>query len=334
MVELKTVEDGTLWDELVNSSSFATIFHEWKWLKAAEKHSGWKFYPVVCYKGMEPVSLFPVFYKRLKSINLVFSPPPKLAIPYLGPLILNDRNLRSSIVEYNYRRSIKALDEFFRELNADFVRIFTPPGLVDVRPFKWNNYKADPFYSYVIDLNRSSEELWMSIEKKLRQNIKKAKKVGFDIYEGGVRELKKVIELVNLRYSEQNKSSDVNVEYLLEIYNALSEKVKVVVVEFEGEVVTGIIDLAYRDKVSSWIGNPKVTVSGTYPNDLLNWHVIEKAQTSGYKKYEIIGANTERLSEFKVRYNPDLWLYFVVVKKNAKASIASTFYTMFGGKSK
>ena len=330
MIEVRVLEDKDLWNELIRLSTHATIFHEWDWLKEAEKHSGWRLFPLVCYKGMEPVCLLPVFYKKIKSLNLVFSPPPKLAIPYLGMLILNNSELKNSIIESNYRRSIGALNEFFKELNSDFVRIFTPPNFIDMRPFKWDGYSTEPFYSYAINLDRSREDLWMSLEKKLRQNIKKAKKQGFEIYEGGRRELKKVVELVNLRYSEQNRSSDVNLEYLLEVYGIFKDNVKVVVVDYEGEILTGIIDLAYRDRISSWIGNPKVTVSGTYPNDLLNWHVIENAQKRGYKKYEIIGANTERLSEFKARYNPDLWIYFLVAKKNLKGSIASALYSVVG----
>ncbi len=331
MVELEVLKDKEVWDELLTLSSHATIFHEWEWLKIAEKHSKWAFYPLVCFKGMEPVFVLPTFYKKLKTLNLIFSPPPGLAIPYLGPLIPNDASLKRSIVEHNYRSSLKAISEFLDSFNADYTRIFTPPNFSDVRPFKWNGFTAEPFYSYAIDLGRSREELWMSIEKKLRQNVKKAKRQNFEIYEGGVRELKEVVKLVNKRYDEQNRKADVNLEYLEDIYRAFRENVRVVVVEKDGEIITGIIDLVYRDCVSSWIGNPKVSVAGTYPNDLLNWHVIEKAHEEGFRRYEIIGANTERLTEFKVRYNPDTMLYFLLSKKNLKATLANGIYSFLGG---
>jgi len=332
LIKLEVVNDGYLWGELIGSSPYTTIFHEWRWLKVAEKHSGCELYCIAGYKGMEPVAVIPVFLKKAYGIKFAFSPPPSLAIPYLGLLILDYDVLKSSTVEFNYRQFLKVLDGFLRnELKADYIRIFSPPDLVDARPFKWAGYTVDPFYSYLIRLNRSLDELWMSLEKKLRQNIKKTRKLNFEMSEGGQKELEKVVELVNLRYRDQNRRAKVNPEYLKEVYRQFEENISVFVVEYEGEVVTGIVDLSYRNTVSSWIGNPKTTVSGYYPNDLLNWYALERAHRNGFVKYEIIGANTERLAEFKSKYNPDLRLYFLASKLGRKARVADYVYRIAGG---
>ena len=329
-VEIDLVRNAEEWNDFVQTSGNATIFHEWDWLRIAEEFSKSKLYPLAGYKGSEPVVIMPVFVRRSGGFRLAFSPPPHLAIPYMGPLVLNDTTLKTSIIEYNYRYFVRAFDEFVsNEINADYTRITTPPGIIDVRPFKWRKYESEPFYSYIINLKRSNDEIWMSLEKKLRQNVKKAGKLNFEIYRGGLKELMKVIDLVNSRYAEQNREPDVDPDYLKSIYGTFEDKVRVYVVEYESEIVTGIVDLAYRKTASSWIGNPKVTVSGTYPNDLLNWHVIRDSLNEGFEYYEIIGANTERLTEFKTRYNPGLNIYFMVTKAGVTARMAERFYRIF-----
>jgi hypothetical protein len=85
-VKIADEKDLEVWDKIVDSSEMGTIFHKLDWLRAAEKHTKTKLYPLIGYEGREVVSLFPVFYKKKAFIKMSFSPPPKCAIPFMGPV--------------------------------------------------------------------------------------------------------------------------------------------------------------------------------------------------------------------------------------------------------
>jgi len=74
MVELKIAknEDSEAWNNIVENSPQGTIFHTWKWLKIVEKHTNSKLYPIIGYKGTEPVGVYPLFFVKKKGIRLVF----------------------------------------------------------------------------------------------------------------------------------------------------------------------------------------------------------------------------------------------------------------------
>ena len=49
MVELEMANSNKaeMWDRLVVRSPHGAIFHTWKWLKIAEKHTNSKLYPII-----------------------------------------------------------------------------------------------------------------------------------------------------------------------------------------------------------------------------------------------------------------------------------------------
>ena len=104
MIEIRVIleEEAGEWDDLVNKSPQGSIFHTWRWLKIVEKHTNSKLYPLIGMKGNTPIGIFPIFFKK-KSLNMVFSPPPGSAIPYLGPAIVNYNALKQSKRESIYK---------------------------------------------------------------------------------------------------------------------------------------------------------------------------------------------------------------------------------------
>ncbi len=85
-VKIADEKELQMWDEIVDSSEMGTIFHKLDWLRAAEAHTKSKFYPLIGYEGQEVASLFPIFYMQKAFVKMAFSPPPKCAIPYMGPI--------------------------------------------------------------------------------------------------------------------------------------------------------------------------------------------------------------------------------------------------------
>ncbi|MBO8183041.1 MAG: GNAT family N-acetyltransferase [Archaeoglobus sp.] len=313
-VELKVVRgtDVEEWDRLVDQVSSGTIFHKWEWLKIAEKYTNCKLYPIVVYKKSTPIGLIPLFYQKKGPLRLVFSPPPHTAILYLGPLLVEYDTLKPSRMESNFIGFIDEVNNFITEkLRAGYVYISMPPGLYDTRPFKWNDYQIEPVYSYIFDLTKGIDFIWKRFDKKVRQDINRTLKRGVTIERGDREELGYIYDLLAGRYAEQGKLLTLPKKYLYSIFDSFADNLGIFVAKYNGEIITGLIDIYYKNKACSWIGNIKPNVKKITPNDLLNWEVIKYAHDHGLSFYEIMGAaGVKRLYAFHSKYNPELLLRF------------------------
>ena len=110
-IQLKIAQeqDAQLWDRIVESSQQGTLFHSWKWLKIAEKHTQTQLYPLMGIKGETVIGILPIFLMKKFGISAAFSPPPSTAIPILA---------QSSIVMTNINKAKKnPWIKIFREVS-------------------------------------------------------------------------------------------------------------------------------------------------------------------------------------------------------------------------
>jgi hypothetical protein len=324
---LRICTDQKEWDALADSVAHSTFFHRWEFLKTMEKHSGYKLHPLIGASGNASAGLYPLFYKKRSLLKTVFSPPPQCAVPYLGPLIVDYETLKQSKKESRFIDLQNAADEYMRtELKADYVSVTTCPGLQDARPLKWSAYSVEPLYYYHLDLSMGLEYVFDQLKKNLRQNIGKERKKGVEITEGTRDDLETVYDLLFERYRQQEKIVTVPKKYLLELYDRYHPgNMKVIVSKYRNETLGGIVDIYNKDRVISWIGNPKPVDDVCGSSDLLQWGAIEMACKSGAKSYEEIGASTERLCRYKSKYNPELKVYFTGKKHLSGMSKAAEY---------
>ncbi|KAF1075590.1 lipid II:glycine glycyltransferase FemX [Methanogenium sp. MK-MG] len=331
-VELYTADrnDSGEWDRIVHESSHGTIFHTRDWLDIAAAHSGFTLHPLMGSVNDEPVGLFPLFRKKIFGINLVVSPPPHTALLYLGPVVrfsaVQQQNKRESL----YVSFLDAVNDYIkRELKAQYVQIFLPPQLSDPRPFTWSGYTVKPEYSYVTDLSNGAEHLFQSLPKKKRQDINRAQKRGLTVETGGKNELEAVYNLMVDRYREQGRRVRVPIDYLFEIYAAYPENLKIFVARYEGDIVTGLIDILYENTLFSWIGNPKPLKNiSPSPNDLLLWEEIQYCCEQGLTSYVTMGAaGDERLhTYYSSKFNPHLDIRFSAKKCSSVVGCIESAY--------
>ncbi len=316
LITLKVCNDSEEWDQIVERSSYGTLFHTWKFLRIIEKHTASKLYPLIGLKGETVVGIYPLFLQKKAFLKMVFSPPPHSAILYLGPILVECSKIKPSKKESMHIGFQKSVDDFIlSELSANYVSVATAPGLSDSRPLKWSGYNVKPMYSYLLDLSKGEEYLWKQLTKNLRQNINKTKRKNVSIEKGSRKDLETIYELLTDRYNKQMKTVTVPKEYLFDIYDNFQENIKIFVARYDGEIITGGIDVWYKDKIISWIGSPKTSLKGISPNDLLFWETLKQGCESGFKQYEIIGtAGSERLHSYYSKCNPELLLWFSAVK--------------------
>jgi len=328
-IELKIADekDAEEWNKLVDISPHGTIFHTWKWLKIAEKYTSFKLYPIIGYKGTEPIGIFPLFYQRKALLKMVFSPPPHAAIPYLGPLLVEYDELKQNKKEDNLTGFQNSANLFiYKELRANYININLPLGLIDARPFIWGGYSADPNYHYSFDLSLGKSVLWQSLKKQTRKNIKNAvDKV--ELTEGKSTDLRFIYSSLERRYKEQNRVFGESFDYINDVYLNYSNNLQILMAKIDGEPIATLVNIFYKDKMLSWVGNAKTNLSGVYPNDLLMWKSIEYGCGEGYQIFYEIGANTPRLAQYKSNFNPSLVVGFTIKKSSPITKVIERAYS-------
>lgn len=317
-LKIAKAEDRKLWDKLVEKSPQGTLFHRWDFLKIIEKHSKARLCPIIGMKGADEIGVYPLFYKKSAMLRTVFSPPPHVAAFYMGPALSGEVSARKSRKTSMFAEFQQAADDYIsKDLKADYVSVHTVPDL-DCRPLKWTGYRLDAIYNYRFDLAIGPDRIWEGFDSEIKRGIKKTQAAGVSVEEGGKEEVAKLFDLMNDRYEEQGKTVSVPKQYLLEVYDAFADNLKIMVAKYNGEMVSGVMDIRYKGRYTGWIGNPKTDLHGIYPNNLLLWESVKCAHRDGAGRFDIVGAaGIHRLSRYYEGFGPDLMLNFAAIKYNS-----------------
>ncbi|NYT06600.1 MAG: GNAT family N-acetyltransferase [Methanomicrobiales archaeon] len=309
-------QDEEIWNGIVERSPHGSIFHLWRWLEITARHTGTAFHPLLGTVDGEPLCIVPLFVQQKGPLRLVFSPPPHAAIFGLGPLVAGWDEMVQDRRESVFEALVQETDRYIGTvLKAGYVQIALAYGFEDPRPFSWLGYSVEPAYDYVNDLSAGFEEVVAAMGRKSRQDLARAVRRGMHVEEGGQAEMEAVIGLMVERYREQHKMVTVSKEYLLELYDAFPKNIRVLVARQDGEIVTGLLDLAWKNRISSWIGNPKPRKKiSPSPNDLIAFEAIKIACDTGCGEYiTMSAAGNQRLHQYYAsKFNPHLKVRYTV----------------------
>ncbi|KAB1185122.1 MULTISPECIES: GNAT family N-acetyltransferase [Haloferax] len=308
-------DDFEAWDSYVEQSPMANLFHQAEALHIQERHSNTTLHPLVGKKGNQVVGIFPLFKKDKGPFSGVFSPPPPLWVPRLGPAMLNVDGLRQRKLESTANGFIEGCNSWIREnLQRNYVQIRTEAALADVRPFKWDGGDVVPEYTYVLDITPDADDLLMTFTSDARKSIRNSDTEGLTIEEGTVDDVGRILQQVKDRFEEQGEAFNMPIDFAVDLYESLPDgQIRPYVVRYEGTFVSGMLVYEYRDRMFRWQGGVRPDVDvGFSVTELLDWHIIQDGKSRGVTHYDLVGAGDSRLNRYKTKYNPDLELFFSV----------------------
>lgn len=327
-IAVSRVEGAELeeWDDHAESSPHATPFHRYSWLSALERHSATELHPLIGYKGQEPVGLFPVFELSTGPVSAAFSPPPKLNIPHLGPVLLNYRKLKQRTFERRHTRFIEGcLDWIDRELAPRYSHVQTAIEYDDPRPFDWNGFDVNPRYTYALDLSDDPDAVLERFMKSPRRTITNE---GEDcrVERVGVDGIDFILDQVEARYTAHGSSFDIEPAFVRELARALpDDEFRVYVGTVDGDRASGIIAPAHDGTIYFWLGGVKPETDVPI-NDHIHWKIITDGIANGETTYDFVGANTPRICRYKAKFNPRLASYYELEQTTPLTKVASTIY--------
>jgi hypothetical protein len=324
-MQISIIHEREVWDRFIDQSPGGTIFHKWDFLKTVEKHLGYKLLPYGFYVTDEILCAIPLFYKNIRGVKMLFSPPPQCGIPYLGfVLSRNCTNMKLSKKSQRMYEMGKVFSDEVDSLSPNYVSISLTPFITDVRPFKWNGFLTDPLYTFYFDLERSLEDICNGFNTSKRTAVKKMDKYNMKLVES--KDIKQFYNSSVDRYREQGLTFPiVSVAYLEELCSLYPSHIKVYsITDADDNMVGGVLASEHR-KVIMWMGSVKPSVKAPV-NEFLFWEFIKKSKSEGYQELEMGGADIPRLCAFKSQFNPDMYVNYRIYKKDLIGSMAEWFY--------
>ena len=322
------ITDQIQWDNFIDSSSHGLLYHKWDFLKLTEKYTGYELLPYGIYKGEELICVFPLFYKKIAGIKLLFSPPPQTGIPYLGPVMdKNFESMKQDKKEANLNLVVEEIDNEIKKIAPNYLSVVLVPGFLDIRPFQWLNYQMSPKYTYMIDLKPELKDIWEGFSNICRKNIRKGEDLKCQLVRSDDTSI--LTDLLTERYNEQGLNHAVDPAFLNEAINTYPKNLILNCLYDNDELIGSTLNQAYN-RYLGWMGLAKSNDS-KYKNinEFMIWQLIQEAKSLGFEKLEMSGANKQSLCSFRSKFNPQLELYFKISKKDILGKLAEKFYFNF-----
>jgi len=204
-----------------------------------------------------------------------------------GPLLVeSERGLNAAsllIEEYNKFAKKYALYSEIRNIydTLQFKSLFEIFG-----------YNFEDHLNFLIDLNKSKDEVWMQIHRSMRKNIKRAQKKGVIIEE--IEDKFYIQTFYNFLKEVYHdvKVPLADISLFESIFDILVSKgmAKFHLAKYNGEYIGGRLSFIYKKVIhADSVGVPR-KYKKLYPNPLLNWHVMMWGSENGYQTFDFGGA--------------------------------------------
>jgi len=170
-------------------------FHTPDGLSVLERHAPGQLHLYGGYKGDHLVALMPLFVRDLTVGRAIFSPPPSMGIPRLGPLVMPNSPKRRSQEKVNNRFVEGVLEDVDAHSQRTFLYILAGTDYEDPRPFTWEEFDVEPNFTYRLPVDEP-EEVLSSFSKSLRKDIRTGMELDMTIEREGVEGARIVYDLV------------------------------------------------------------------------------------------------------------------------------------------
>lgn len=286
------------------------------------------------FKGDQPVGLFPVVVQDRPVGRAVFSPPPGMGIPRLGPLVMPTSPKQRKRERVNRRFTEAVLDELDVDDSLTLFRSICTADYTDPRPYRWADMAVETNFTYLLDLDgRSPEEVKRSFSKSLRREIDDGAALDLEIHREGIGGARSVYDETKRRYEAQDRTFSLEWPYVRDLVTRLDDRSRVYVARTpEGRFLSGITVLYSNDAAYFWQGGTRTTYEDVEINSLLHWHlirdIIEESPIDSVTGYDLMGANTERLCRYKSKFGAELVPYYVTESSGPAMDVAKRAYRM------
>lgn len=320
------------WGEALPETGFE-VFHTPQMLDVIEEYTSGELRLLAGFDGDEPVALLPLFVRDGPvRATIVSSPPPSISIPHLGPILLGDGDGPEEQLTVNRRFAQAVLEDIDSDSTITLLWMVCSPEYHDPNPYRMAGLAITPRFTYQVDVSHSSfEDVSDGFSKTLRWEMRKGQELDVSIERGGLEEARAIHRGLTDLYEELDVNFRMGWEFLRDIVTSLGWRCRVYVARApDGERLSGIVVLYSNDKAYYWMGGRRASYENISVNNLLHRRIIDDIVNDppreSIETYDLVGANTERLCDYKSQFGGDLVQYYLIESNNALMNVAKRAY--------
>lgn len=296
-----------LWDALVETSPYGTIFHTSNWLTICKDSFNLDLNIYGCFDNDELVGGCSLFIHKLKGIFTIASSTCNMT-PYGGILVKRSASKKVREQEAFQNNVLKNILEHIEDQGFDRVSISNSPDFIDTRQFFSDNWIKDVNYAYYFDL---SEEIEAKMPKDMKRMIRKATQNDIKIKKQSNPQC--FYDLFKKTYERQQIVPPAQMKFFEKILNFLnnSHKGEMWIAEMPtGEVAAAEIIIWDDKRAYRWAATSNTELRIYNSTSLLLYNIFQDLKSRDFKEINLMGANTPNITQFVAGFNPKLVPYY------------------------
>lgn len=161
-------------------------------------------------------------------------------------------------------------------------------------------FKIKTIPTLIIPLNQSTDEIWKSIDNRIKRNIKKAQHNNILISRDDGQNMDMLAGIYK-NVCDRKGLTFHDFDYYRKISNVLNNDVKIRVfyAEYEGKTISAMSVLEYKEIINPWFGGTIDEFMSTGAGSLLYWEIIRYGIQMGFKVYDFLGLDIGPIAFYK-----------------------------------
>jgi serine/alanine adding enzyme len=287
------------WDLFVAARGDATFSHRWRWREIFRDAFGHDSEYLIARRGADISGVLPLvkFRSRLFGRFLV-------SLPFVndGGLLTCDEASSAALLEAAMRVA--------RDFGAEHIEL----------RHRCRRQSALPYRSHkvgmLLPLQSSAEAIWAGLDRKVRNQVRKAQKSGLEVVAGGAELVRDFYPV--FAHTMRDLGTPVYSRRLFEeVLGRFPQDVRIFTVRHDGRTIAGAVACSYHGACEvPWASSLK-DYRHLSPNMLLYWSMIERAAQEGHRVFDF-GRSTpdEGTFHFKRQWgaepHPLHWEYVLI----------------------
>lgn len=261
-------QEAAAWDAYVAGHAGATGYHRMGWTRVAHRAFGHVAYSLAAYDGAGIAGVLPLVHIRSRLFGRFL-----VSLPFVnyGGVLADSTEASQALIE--------EAEDLLRRTGADSIElrhVGSPRLGLSAKLHK---------VTMLLDLQNDPDALWRGLRDKVRNQVRKARKFGLTVEQGGTELLRDFYDVfaVNMR----DLGTPVYGRYFFEtIMDEFPEDTRIVAVRDGGTVVAAALCYAHDTTFEVPWASSLRTHRDRCPNNLMYWHCIESACREGFTVFD------------------------------------------------
>jgi FemAB-related protein (PEP-CTERM system-associated) len=263
-----TVSDAAVWDAFVHSRSDSSGYHQWGWRTVFETALRHRCHYLVARRGVAVVGVLPLVEMRSWLFGRALS-----SLPFVnyGGVLASDETAAAALVEH--------ASELARSKGLSYVllrhRRRTLPHLS----------ARDHKVTMLLRLSSSRQVMWDELDRKVRNQIRKAEKSNLTVVSGGTALLDEFYA-VFARNMRDLGTPVYGRSLFAAILAEFPADARLHVVRLNGQPIAGALSYAFGDSIEVPSASSLREHRALCPNHLMYWSIMQQAIAEGRRVFD------------------------------------------------